>query len=179
MLGLRFVVLNPEAANWLTNGQLDWVWKASERFDIPVALTAPGMLPAIYSIAERFPGLKLAIDHMGLGPTGKAPEAFDHLPDLLKLAKLSNVVVKATAAPAYAVDAYPFRGVHTYLHQIFDVFGPRRMFWGTDITRMNCSWLDCKRMFTEELVWLAGGDLSEVMGKAICRWLGWKEDLST
>ena len=30
-----------------------------------------------------------------------------------------------------------------------------RMFWGTDITRMPCSWRKCVTMFTEELPWLS------------------------
>jgi len=28
------------------------------------------------------------------------------------------------------------------------------MFWGTDITKMPCSWHQCVTMFTEELPWL-------------------------
>ena len=28
------------------------------------------------------------------------------------------------------------------------------MFWGTDITKMPCSWRQCVTMFTEELPWL-------------------------
>jgi hypothetical protein len=48
------------------------------------------------------------------------------------------------------------------------------MFWGTDITRMPCSWRQCVTMFTEELPWLAGRDLELVMGDAVCAWLDWK-----
>ena len=56
----------------------------------------------------------------------------------------------------------------------FDAFGPDRCFWGTDITRMPCSWRQCVTMFTEELPWLRGRDLERVMGAAIVDWLGWK-----
>src|SRR5262249_17385828 len=70
-------------------------------------------------------------------------------------------------------DGYPFRSVHPYLQQIFDAFGPNRMFWGTDITRMPCSWRECVTMFSEELPWLAGRDKDLVMGDALCEWLGW------
>ena len=55
-----------------------------------------------------------------------------------------------------------------------DAFGPARMFWGTDITKMPCSWRQCVTMFTEELPWLKGRDLERVMGGAIVDWLGWK-----
>ena len=38
------------------------------------------------------------------------------------------------------------------------------MFWGTDITRMHCTWRQCVTLFTEELPWLKGRDLDLVMG---------------
>jgi len=56
---------------------------------------------------------------------------------------------------------------------VFDPFGSRRMFWGTDITRMTCSWRQCITLFTEELPWLTRQDLELVMGRAFCDWIGW------
>ena len=48
-----------------------------------------------------------------------------------------------------------------------------RSFWGTDITKMPCSWRECVTLFTDELAWLSGKDLQLVMGDALCEWLGW------
>jgi predicted TIM-barrel fold metal-dependent hydrolase len=90
------------------------------------------------------------------------------------LAKLPNVAVKATGAPGYSAEAYPFPTMQTYLRQIYDGFGPHRMFWGTDITKMPCSWRQCVTMFTEELPWLGEQDKRLVMGDALCDWWGWK-----
>ena len=78
------------------------------------------------------------------------------------------------ALPAIPAAAYPFRDIHDGLHRIFDAYGPHRFFWGTDITRMPCSYRQCVTMFTEELPWLKGRDLDLVMGQAVCDWLGWK-----
>jgi hypothetical protein len=47
------------------------------------------------------------------------------------------------------------------------------MFWGTDITKMPCSWRQCVTMFTEELPWLPERDKPLVMGQAVCAWWGW------
>ena len=63
--------------------------------------------------------------------------------------------------------------MHTYLQKIYDAFGPDRMFWGTDISKMPCSWRECVTMFTEELDWLGEADRQLVMGEAICAWWGW------
>jgi hypothetical protein len=71
------------------------------------------------------------------------------------------------------IHEYPFRSLHPHLHRCFDAFGPERMFWGTDITRMQCSWRQCVTLFIEELPWLKGRDLELVMGESVCNWLGW------
>ncbi len=173
MLGLRFALLNETHRAWFDHGNLDWIWAAAERFGLPLALAAPGSLHTVARIAAAFPNLRLMVDHFGAGAFGQVPDVFKHFPQLLSLASFPNVAIKATAAPGYAVDDYPFRSVHSYLEAVFDRFGPRRMFWGTDITRMRCSWRQCVTMFTEELSWLRGDDLAEVMGRAVCRWTGW------
>ena len=87
--------------------------------------------------------LAAVLDKYGITPT-------------LALAKYPNVAVKATGQAGYAEDAYPFRSFHKHLHRCFDAFGPERVFWGTDITRMPCSWRQCVTVFTEELPWLKG-----------------------
>jgi predicted TIM-barrel fold metal-dependent hydrolase len=128
-------------------------------------------------IAERHPGLKLHIDHCGRGggaSAGTDDAVFADLGDMLALARYPNVAVKLSGAPSYSSQPYPYRNIHGYLQQIFDAFGPQRCFWGTDITRMPCSYRQCVTMFTEELRWLQGRDKELVMGEAICNWLGWK-----
>jgi predicted TIM-barrel fold metal-dependent hydrolase len=106
----------------------------------------------------------------------KDDAGFADLPDLLALARYPNVAVKATGAPSYSSDPWPYRNIHKYLKQIFDAFGASRMFWGTDVTRMPCTWRQCVTMFTEELPWLKGRDLELVMGRALCEWIGWRAD---
>ena len=56
-----------------------------------------------------------------------------------------------------------------------DAFGPSRVFWGSDLTRLPCTYRECVTHFTEELDWLSGNDLELVMGRAICDWIGWGE----
>jgi predicted TIM-barrel fold metal-dependent hydrolase len=176
MLGLRYVFLQEPARGWLADGTLDWLWAAAERAGVPIAMLATDSLPHIGRIAERHPGLRLTIDHLGgLGgnTTLKDAAAMEHIPELIKLARQPNVAVKATGAPGYCSGPYPFRSMHPYLRQIYDAFGPARMFWGTDITKMPCSWRQCLTMFTEELSWLSERDKDLVMGQAVCTWWGW------
>jgi predicted TIM-barrel fold metal-dependent hydrolase len=177
MLGLRYGFLSDPMRRWLTDGTLDWLWAAAEKAGVPIAMLATDSLREIGGIAERHPGLRLTIDHLGgRGGTSnlKDAAAMTHIPALLALAKFPNVAVKATGVPHYSGEAYPFPALHPYLRQVFDAFGPNRMFWGTDITKMPCSWKECVTMFTEELPFLKGRDLELVMGEALCAWWGWE-----
>lgn len=176
MLGLRYTFLSDPARQWVEDDTLDWLWTAAEDAGVPIAALATDSLAAFGRIAERHPGLRLTIDHLGGrggNTTLKDAEAMTHMPELLALAKYPNVAVKATGAPGYSSEAYPFPAMHAYLRQIYDAFGPDRMFWGTDITKMPCSWRQCVDMFTEDLPWLSDRDKRLVMGEAICAWWGW------
>jgi predicted TIM-barrel fold metal-dependent hydrolase len=176
MLGLRYGFLQEPMRGWLEDGTLDWLWEAAERADVPIAMLATDSLAAIGRIAERHPGLRLTIDHLG-GRGGtttlKDAAAMTHMPALLALAKYPNVAVKATGAPGYSSEAYPFPTMQTFVRQIYDAFGPQRVFWGTDITKMPCSWRQCVTMFTEEMPWLSEPDKELIMGQAVCAWWGW------
>ncbi|WPZ37267.1 amidohydrolase family protein (plasmid) [Thalassobaculum sp. OXR-137] len=176
MLGLRCMFLEGEDRQRLHDGELGWFWDAAERFDIPVTTLATGSLELLGEIAAAYPGLRLSIDHLGGrggNTTLKDDAAMTHMPDLLKLARLPNVAVKATGVPGYSGESYPFPVMSSYVRQVFDAFGPDRVFWGTDISKMPCTWRQCVTMFTEEMPWLTGDDLSRVMGSAVRDWWGW------
>ncbi len=109
---------------------------------------------------------------MGVSPFEKLPGAMGHLDALLALARHPQVAVKATAVPSMSNEAYPFTDTFDVLKAVYDAFGPHRLFWGSDVTRMRCSWTACKTQFTDTLDWLTGDDLNLVMGRAVCNWLG-------
>ena len=173
MMGLRWSFLLAEQQKWLDDGSLDWLWPAAGQERLPIAMMGGLFLAKFREIAERHPHLRMILDHCGLNRHGRDAEAFIHLDELVALAKLPNVAVKATGAPHYSTEAYPFRNIQDGLHRIFDAYGPKRFFWGTDITRMPCSYRQCVTFFTEELPWLKGRDLEDVMGRGLCEWIGW------
>ena len=173
MLGFRFTFSQPEYKGFWDDGSLDWFWEAAEKAGTPVGLLAGGHFDAVAKVAECHPGLRLLIDHFGRSGFAKDDAAFADLPDMLALAKFPNVGVKVSGAPSYSTESYPWRNVHTQVRRIFDAFGPTRTFWGTDITRLSCTYRECVTMFTEEMPWLKGNDLDLVMGRALCDWVGW------
>lgn len=172
-IGLRYIFMQPGRENWPTDGTMDWIYQVAEEKGLPVGLLAHAFLPTVGEVAERHPGLRILIDHLGVSPFLKDDEAFETLPDLVALAKHPNVAVKLSGAPSNSSDDYPYKNIHDNMHRLFDAFGPNRCFWGTDLSRMPCTYRQCVTMFTEELPWLTGGDLDLVMGRALCDWIGW------
>jgi predicted TIM-barrel fold metal-dependent hydrolase len=175
MLGLRFTFHTPQMEPLLTEGHVDWLWKEAEKHGVPLMVLAPPpLLPAIASVAERHPGLKLTLDHLSIPKGRKDDAAFAHVDELVKLARLPNVAVKATSMPHYTTEPYPHRVIHPHLRKVIEAFGPRRVFWGTDVTKLPPgTYRQAVTLFTEELPWLSTDDQAWVMGRGICEWLDW------
>ena len=174
MLGVRLFLGTPQAIAALKDGSSDWFWSAAERADLAVMVHAGGALPAMASIAERHPRLRLCIDSLGTPARTSDAAAFAGLPQLLALAKLPNVVVKAEGVPTLSSEPHPHRNLHPYLKQVYDAFGPQRLFWGSDVTRLkSTSYEECVSLFTEGLPWLSAADKQLIMSRALGVWIGW------
>lgn len=173
MLGFRFSLHAPALKPLLTEGRLDWVWPEAEKHGIPVmVLVKHEDVPLIDKIAERHPGLRLVMDHCAL-TTGKDEEAFRGFDKLIAIAKRPNVATKVSCLPLYTSDSYPFRKLHPYIRQVYDAFGPKRMFWGTDFSRLPCSYRQGLTYMSEEIPWLTAQDKEWILGRGVCGWLGW------
>ena len=173
MLGIRLTFHHPSDRKWLLDGTADWIWPAAEKAGVPVMVYAPTSVRTLERIALRHPGLRLVIDHLALGVHARGHLAFVELADVCRLARFPNVAVKASALPCHSTLPYPFPDLHPHIRRVYDSFGPERMFWGTDWTRLPCTWREAVTLFTEELPWLTDSDKQLVMGRALCRFLGW------
>jgi L-fuconolactonase len=173
MLGLRMNFRAEPQRSWLYDGTADWLFPALERYNIPLMVFATGSLPIMGKIAEQHPALRLIIDHMGMIVGEKGERAFEEEAELLALARHSNIAVKATAVPCAATEPYPYPSLHRHIRAVFDAYGPQRFFWGTDLTQLPCRYRQAVTLFTEELPWLSGNDLENVMGQSVCEWLRW------
>jgi L-fuconolactonase len=173
MRGARFLFNTKDRIAPLLEGRLEQVWPLAEANGVVVAMLIPGALHIALDIARRHPGLKLIVDHLGVPRGASGPAAFDHLPALLALAKYPNVYVKAAGVSDYALDPYPFRSLDVPLHRVFDAFGPERIVWASDLSRLHNPYRQCVTHFCETLPWLSGTELELIMGKNICRLLDW------
>jgi predicted TIM-barrel fold metal-dependent hydrolase len=175
VLGIRLNIAG-EQAQWLMDGTADWFWPAAEKAGIPVMFLTTGETPRFAAIAERYPQLTLIIDHMGVSSetlrNKKLPEA---VAQSVALAKYPNVSVKLSSAPHFSSEPYPFRDMTPHIRRLFDAYGPRRCYWGTDVTNSyaKVSYRQRVTHFTEELSFLSEADKDWIMGRAIVERLRW------
>jgi predicted TIM-barrel fold metal-dependent hydrolase len=175
MLGVRLTFLGPAQA-WLTDGTPDWFWPEAEKAGLPVMFLTDGQNAQLARVAERHPRLQLIADHMGIGGnTPREGRIADAVSQTASLAKYPNVSVKLSAAPNYSSEAYPFRDFTPHIKRLFDAYGPKRCYWGSDITNGYDKATYQQRIthFTEELSFLSEQDKDWVMGKSILERLRW------
>ena len=174
VLGLRFSFHTPLLRQPFLDGRFDWVWGEAERLGLPImVLLHQEYLDRLVPVIRSHPKLALVIDHLGLVNGEKDAHAFRGLDHLLALARFPNVAAKASALPSYSSEPWPYVGLHPYVLRVYEAFGPRRMFWGTDLSRLPCTYAQAITMFTEHMPWLPAGDLEWVMGRGVCEWLHW------
>ena len=175
MLGMRFSFHIPVLQQPLIDGKYDWVWNEAEKQGLCLMILAPQhMVQVVDDVAARYPGLKIVMDHMALTSGKPFDETFRDFDKLLPMAKRPNVAVKASALPCYSDEPYPFIRVQEYARKAYEAFGPKRTFWGSDLSRSPVPYRQQIDMWLNDAPWLKAEDKEWVMGRGICEWLGWK-----
>jgi predicted TIM-barrel fold metal-dependent hydrolase len=173
MLGFRISFRHSGTHSFLDDGTAEWFWKDCERYDIPVMIFAPFMVAKIGRIAERHPNLRVIVDHMGLNTQWKGKDLGPGVDVLLEFARFKNVAVKLSCLPCYVAEAYPYPTLHAQIRRVVETFGAQRLFWGTDLSQLPCSYRQAVTLFTEELNFLTAQDKEWIMGRALAEWLRW------
>jgi predicted TIM-barrel fold metal-dependent hydrolase len=129
-------------------------------------------------IAEKFPDMKLIVDHLG-GLHGDAEEAQKTLDRLLYLEKFPKVAVKVSTLPFRSKVGYPFPEVHGIIKQVFETFGPKRCFWGSDHTQIMArnlaTYPEQVDLIRKAVDFLSDSDREWLLGRAASEYLGWPE----
>lgn len=173
LLGGRLTFHRPPARQWLTDGTADWVWDEAEKVGLPLMVYAPYLTDEIAQVAGSHPGLKIVIDHLNLSTEVKANDLEPLLRPVFALSDFANVAVKVSSLPSYVDEAYPFPSLHRPVRQVIDAFGADRALWGSDLSRLRCSYQEWVRFFTDQPDLWSPDEIDLVLGGAAARWLGW------
>ena len=112
------------------------------------------------------------IDHMALPLDARADELQGHVDELIPLASFPNIAVKLSALPLYSSESAPFRDLHDLACRVIEAFGAQRTFWGSDFTRLTCTYSDALTL-PKEIACLTPGERELMLGRALSEWLGW------
>lgn len=173
--GIRLTFHRPVDHTWMHDGTCDWIWPCAEDLGIKIMVHAPTSKAALGRIAERHPGLKIIIDHMGIAG-GCVDDAVGHMVhETADLHVHPNISVKVSALPEYSTHPFPNENIFPFVKEMIDRMGPERCHWGADITRLlghGLTWKDMIEQLTVHMG-LPDAQLDEVMGRSLCRVLDW------
>ena len=175
--GVRVAFWDGPSSAGFERGEYEWLWSYLERRATPTAMYVPLHLDQAERIARRHPDLRIALCHLAMYHRQRVPSISALTNRLLQFAGLPNVSLKATALPTPSVEPSPYGDLRESFERLFDGFGPERMFWGTDITRLvrdGYSYSDSLQ-FMANLSFLDDPSRELLMGRAIQQWLGWPE----
>lgn len=174
MLGMRLFFLGEPWMTLLNDTSFDWFWREIEQTRMPFMAHIPGHIAGFEQLLARFPTLRLIVDHGGRHPRGaKDDAAWADADQLYALARFPDVSVKVSSLPCFSTEPYPFRNLHRHIRAIYDAFGPQRMLWGSDVTRLTSTYEQNITLFTRELDWLSEDDKAWIMGKAAAERCDW------
>jgi predicted TIM-barrel fold metal-dependent hydrolase len=171
MLGIRLSINRGDTSAQIRAAIDSGFFAEAERADVPLYLYTPRLHAEIDQVAAAFPDLRITVDHLALdgadGPLAKA------VAPLLPLAKHANVAVKASALPCFVSEDYPYPQIVRTVYELVAAFGPNRVFWGSDLSRLPCSYEQLIGLFLREMPRLTPEDLNWIMGEGVSAWLNW------
>ena len=185
--GLRQVVgdyVGDRGTADLRAGKFDRLFAAAESSRMPVFLLAPGFPADMALIAEAYPSLTIIVDHFGLRqypPLTMDADPWEKLPGLIGLARFPNVAVKFCGPQLLSREAYPHPDVWRQLHRVVAAFGPERLMWASDFTRLRMvpageNWRGTYAEalhFVRDTNELGPDDKTAILGGTAKRLLGW------
>jgi predicted TIM-barrel fold metal-dependent hydrolase len=171
MLGIRMSLNRGDIPGRIQAGFDTGFFAAAEAHGVPLTIYMPGRYADYERIAAAFPGLRITVDHAAIESAGVPLEVA--VRPLLALAARPNLAVKASALPCFVTEPFPFPSITRAVGQLVGAFGAERIFFGSDLSRLPCSYEQLVEVFARHMPGLSGGERCLVMGDAIAAWLGW------
>lgn len=197
---LRIATPLPRAALAVfAEGGYDSVFAAASEFDLPVFVSLLGHSELLSRYLEKFPSVKIIIDHCGMPPNmsmvptivrleglsdseqywstlASAPleESFDNV---LRMAEWPNVALKWAHAPSRLNAAgYPNEGARPFLRKAINAFGAERIMWASDVTvnPTGETWAELLYAIKDNPD-LSDEERDNIMGGSARIWLNWPD----
>lgn len=150
--GLRPMLQDLDDERWIDDPALDPAIDAMLRCGLSFdALVLPRHLPALLAFAQRYPALRIVIDHAAKPPIASGEHAA-WAADLGQLAALPQVYCKLSGMVTEAGPEWTLADLMPYANFVLEAFGPKRVIWGSDWPVLNLAsdyggWIEaCERL---------------------------------
>ena len=173
--GIRLLFIGADAGSILDN-RAKGLWCYLESQDVPVMIFAPGQTADLATVVRDHPALKIAVDHLNIAAALDSRELVIAITALVELSQYESVSVKASALSLISRTVYPHSDLHESISRVVDAFGADRVFWGSDLSRLNESYGDSVRLFRDGIPGLSGIERQKILGGSLSRWLGWSDN---
>jgi len=130
--GLRPMIQDIADPDWMLRPALDWVFKALIAHDLAFdALVLPGHLANLRILIDRYPDLRVVIDH-GAKPQIRDGAFEPWASDIARLARETGAFCKCSGLVTEARADWTPADLSPYLDHLLGLFGPERLIFGSD-----------------------------------------------
>jgi len=167
--GMRLHLSRQEDPSALAASDQDPLWRRVEELSVClIVLGRATELPALEPIVDRFPDVKVVLDHLGGPPVGEEP-THPLLGNVLRMARYPNVYVKVSNMNRISKVPYPHRDTHDMVRRIYDAFGPERLMWGTDFPHVLTAggYVHALELVRDELDFLTNEDKDWLFSRTV------------
>jgi predicted TIM-barrel fold metal-dependent hydrolase len=134
--GMRFSPIYHPKSTWLNSKEHYPLWKEAEKLKAVFNFyILPHQMPMLADMAERFPGVKIVIDHLGK-PDLKLADPWPEFKKMFALKKFPHVWVSASEPYELSITKeYPYRDTIPFFKATYEEFGGKQLIWGTGYPR--------------------------------------------
>jgi len=168
LAGFRFHPMYYPNEPILLTPQNEALWEAIAELDVVIQFHLnAAQAQQVATIAQRYPHLRLIIDHMGYPQVTESPAAFQ---PILDLARFDNMHFKLSDVHGRSQERFPYADVHPSIQRLLHAFGARRTLWGTGYPghhRVKHKWPSLAeelRLIREGLPFLTAADKDQILG---------------
>lgn len=116
------------------------LWSGVQEFGIPICIQlTPLYIPLVRFFSERFPEVRIVLDHLGRPKPGSKTEDPEFV-SFLSLHGIPQVYVKLSGFYYFSQEPAPYRDVWELLRETVKRFSPQRCLWGSDFPFINTHW---------------------------------------
>lgn len=130
--GMRFSPIYHPNSTWLNSKEHYPLWREAERLNAVFNYyILPQQMPMLEDMAERFPGVKIVVDHLGK-PDLRAADPWLEFRKMFRLKRFPQVWISASEPYEISLTKqFPYRDTHPFFKATYEEFGGKKLIWGT------------------------------------------------